>query len=80
MRRTSKDMPYGRRHEGLTVGEIYVLKQILRFVLYFIEMSENLPECPLKAFCRLLLYALFVILLHQYEHCGSFEIIFTVIQ
>ena len=65
MRRTIRDMPYRRRHEGLTVGEIYVLKQILRFVSDLIEMSGNLPECPLKAFCQLLLYALFVILLAQ---------------
>ena len=65
MRRTIRDMPYRRRHEGLTVGEIYVLKQILRFIPDLIEMSGNLPECPLKAFCQLLLYALFVILLAQ---------------
>ena len=65
MRRTIRDMPYRRRHEGLTVGEIYVLKQILRFIPDLIEMSGNLPECPLKTFCQLLLYALFVILLAQ---------------
>ena len=65
MQRTIRDMPYRRRHEGLTVGKIYVLKQILRFIPDLIEMSGNLPECPLKAFCQLLLYAVFVILLAQ---------------
>ena len=65
MRRTIRDMPYRRWHEGLSAGKIYVLKQILRFIPKLIELSSNLPECPLKDFCQLLIYALFVIFLVQ---------------
>lgn len=60
---TIRDMPYRRRYEGLSAGEIYALKQILRFIPELIELSSNLPECPLKNFCQLLMYALFVIFL-----------------
>ena len=58
-------MHYRRRHEGLSAGEIHVLKQILRFIPELIELSLNLPDCLPKNFCQLLIYALFVIILAQ---------------
>jgi hypothetical protein len=58
LRRCVRDMPYRRRHEGLSVGEIYVLKEIMKFVKVLIDITAYLPQGPIRNVGLFLVHAL----------------------
>jgi hypothetical protein len=53
------DMPYHRRHDGLTANEIHVIEQLAAFLNDLIARAENLPPGRARDFFLLVILLLF---------------------
>ena len=59
LRDTIRNMPYRRRHDGLSVGEIYDLELLIKFINQLIRLIANVPNGRAR---YVLLYIVLVLL------------------
>ena len=58
-REAKRDMPYHRRHDGLSAGEVFEMEQLTAFLNDLITRADNLPPGRGKDFFLLVILLLF---------------------